>query len=120
MTKLERTLRSAARKLGPERCEQALMAWVTPIDGWAGCALGRAYGAPGALLARLTKTEGDPFCEVARIFRMTVDEVEEVACAFDWAGEDRDLLRSILEDEAAKARTRYVETEVPVPAFAEV
>lgn len=89
MTRLE-LLRSAAGKLGPERCEQALQAFgPCPVNDWCGCALAHAYGGactkeewtkgkapPHNLLLALHGNPCADFQDVAALVGLTEDEVQ--------------------------------------------
>ena len=101
-------IESGLRKLGPERCEQALVAFSpdNEPEGWKACLLARAYGPPGALLADVWAQYTTSFCEVAaRLLGLTVAETAALARTYDASldGEYPEL-RQLVEAEAMKAR----------------
>jgi hypothetical protein len=113
-------IQNALRKLGPERCEQALTAFATDADpqGWTACLLAMAYGPRGELEAAVYASELVGFrAAVARLLGLTEVEVETVARAYDdslddsVADESSSVLRQMVEAEASKARLQKREAE---------
>lgn len=109
-------LQRVARKLGPERCQSALAAFEGPAprglrQSWSRCVIARAYGPPGALLeaAAVANPEGilyysevGDFAEKA--LGLDQQELREIIDTFDRG--DKELLRGLLEQEAAKLQVR--------------
>lgn len=99
-------LESAARKLGPERCQQALRSYDGRDSGsWESCALASAYGEYGEL-QRLSDEAGDSDCGItaARVLGLSLREVVAVMNSYDgrYGEMPREVLKSFLTLEAAK------------------
>lgn len=98
-------LESAARKLGPERCEQALRSFDGRTNAdWHTCALACAYGEDGALMQQVPDGEGEPGIFAAKLLGLTYREVLTVMNCYDgcWGKLPRELLHAMLTLEAAK------------------
>ena len=95
-------IHSAVRKLGPERCQQALVAFEHPIENFHHCVLARAYGPPGALFAVVDDDGVVTSDSVAAALGLTSEEVNAVIAAFDSRGL-RPALRVQFESVAALA-----------------
>lgn len=96
-------IRSALRKLGPERCQQALVAFEHPTENWQHCVLARAYGPPGALFAVVDDDGVVTSDSVAAALGLTSHEVRAVVAAFD-SPAHRSELRALFESVAAIAQ----------------
>jgi hypothetical protein len=112
-------IQSALRKLGPERCQQALVAFHTERDGlnpWENCFLARAYGECGELMAQFVDASGYGLrlpVQAAALLGLTVEECNAVWRSFDgWcpASISPIELRAMVKAEAAKARVTKRET----------
>lgn len=133
-------LESAVRKLGPIGAHNALTAFADENNKstWRACGLAASYGAPGELLDEMLRIRPgcvlseECYIAAAEIIGhgLAPAEVHAFAAAFDECGpgptfapENRVLLRSLLEAEAAKIQTpRAVSpseaTATPEPAGA--
>lgn len=120
MTNTEELLRSAVKKLGPERSQQAIEAFgnVWAAGNWSACALGRA--SDGGIrrrldeVARIAADDFDfPWRIAAEVTGLTLKECRAVTDAFDNdEGVSHVLLKSLLEAEAAKATPRRTDDEL--------
>lgn len=111
---LQVQFRAIAKKLGPERCEQMLVAFgPTGRSTWTHCALGMACGA-GALRRRAAQ-EGGYLAAAASLLGITVEEATLVShlhsyfCAYRDCGgtyDQSEWLIKALQAEAVKAQPR--------------
>lgn len=75
---------SAVKKLGPERCRAALVAFAEYAPGsYKGCVLARAYGPPGALQDAYRERVGPCWETVPAVLGLTRPEVSAVCEAYD-------------------------------------
>ena len=105
-------LQSAVRKLGPERCEHALIAF-GPKGGrsWTRCALSYAYGPPGALCMALANYQGFNINEgVGILLGLTTAETEAISEVHTHINYFTDWLelRAMFEGEASKAQSEAI------------
>lgn len=77
-------VRCGLRKLGPERCAQALAAFTPAIYNWKYCLLARAYGPTGAMAARMARIDAEaPYRIAARLLGLEPDEAYAIMTLFD-------------------------------------
>lgn len=76
-------IRSGLRKLGPERCQQALVAFERPFSSWRTCLLARAYGRTGELLRVLYAADCIDASGAAHFLGLTHLEASGIIDAFD-------------------------------------
>lgn len=76
-------IRSGLRKLGPERCQQALWAFTQPAGSWQTCLLARAYGPPTTLFDALLRIDSVNAVGAAHLLGLTHLEASSIIDAFD-------------------------------------
>ena len=76
-------IRSGLRKLGPERCQQALAAFERPFSSWRTCLLARAYGKAGHLYRVLCDADSLNSSGAAHFLGLTHLEASSIIDAFD-------------------------------------
>lgn len=106
----EALVRSGLKKLGPERCQQSLVAFESTGGGWNDCVLARAYGPPGVLFNEICMLSVWTREAAAQLLGLTLHEINCITDAFDSNGPERLWLENEVRAVAAiqSPRLSYV------------